>query len=67
MNDADMQAQLELLDDLLKAANTVLDGLRTDESVASVWQQRRAEIAALRQRVHAMRDAHLGHLTEVRR
>jgi hypothetical protein len=59
MNDADMQAERELLDDLLRTANNVLDDLRTGES-ASVWHQRREEIAALRQRVHAMTDTHLG-------
>jgi hypothetical protein len=67
MKDTDMQAELELLADLRRTADTVLHGLRTGDQSENVWHQRREEIAALRERVHAMRDAHLGHLTEVRR
>jgi hypothetical protein len=61
MNEADMQAERELADDLLRTANDVVDGLRTGEST-NVWQRRRQEIAALRERIRVMRDAHAGPL-----
>jgi hypothetical protein len=61
MNEADMQAERELADDLLRTSNNVLDGLRTRES-ASAWQRRREEIASLRKRIRVMRDAHVGPL-----
>jgi hypothetical protein len=59
MDDAEMQAENELVADLHRMARTIQADLRTGESPTE-WKDRRAEIAALRQRVRTMRARHLG-------
>ena len=59
MDDAEMQAENELVADLHRMARTIQAGLQAGES-STVWKDRRAEIAALRQRVRTMRARHLG-------
>ena len=59
MNDADMQAEQELMADLQRMAETVCDRFNAGDPPA-VWQGRREQIAALQQRVRALRAQHLG-------
>ena len=59
MDEAELQAERELIDDLGRMASTVHAGIQPDDT-RTVWKQRRAQIAALRERVRAMRDRHLG-------
>ena len=54
-----MQAERELSADLRRMADIVVAGLELGEA-PTVWQARRAQIAALRQRIRSMRDRHLG-------
>jgi uncharacterized protein with HEPN domain len=59
MNNADMQAEDELVTDLHRMADTVVAGLQRGDS-PTVWQAHREHIAELRQRIRAMRALHLG-------
>jgi hypothetical protein len=59
MNDTELQAERELVADVDRMAGTVMAGLQRGETPV-VWQERREQIAALRQRIRAMRDRQLG-------
>jgi hypothetical protein len=60
MNAAGVEkADRELMADVQRMASVVLLGLGTDEP-SSVWRERRAQIAALRERIRATRERHLG-------
>ena len=54
MNDTELRAEREVLGDLGRMAGTVVAGLQRGEPPA-VWQERREQIAALRQRIRALR------------
>jgi hypothetical protein len=59
MNDADLQAEHELVAEVCRMADSVVAGMQLGAAPTD-WQQRREQIAALRQRIRAMRDRHLG-------
>jgi hypothetical protein len=59
MDDANMQAERELLVDVQAMACIVVEALQADDSAAA-WKARREEIAKLRERIRTMRDRHLG-------
>jgi hypothetical protein len=58
MNDADLRAERELAHDLDRMAQAVWEGLQAGEPPA-VWEERRRQIAALRQRIRTMRARHI--------
>jgi hypothetical protein len=59
MNNAAMQAEHDLAADLQAMARLVQTGVQLGES-PTVWKARREQIAALRERIRALRDRHLG-------
>jgi hypothetical protein len=59
MNDAEMEAENELVAEVLRLARTVQAGLRAGDP-PTLWKKRREQIAVLRQRIRTMRARHLG-------
>jgi hypothetical protein len=57
-DDADRQAERELLAEVCRLANNVLADLRRGEA-PTAWKARREQVAELRQRIRAMRKRRL--------
>ena len=58
MDAAELRAQRELIADIQHLARVVVQGLQMADP-ATVWQARREQIVALRQRIRAMRQQYL--------
>ncbi|MBV9582975.1 MAG: hypothetical protein JO057_30695 [Chloroflexi bacterium] len=61
MDEADLEAELELAADLNQMVHDIQTGFHMGEP-PSVWMARRRQIAGLRQRIRVMRARHLAGL-----
>lgn len=59
MNDNEMEAENELVADVVRMAHTVQADLLAHKAPTE-WRERRDQIIELRQQIRVMRDRHLG-------
>ncbi len=59
MNEKEMEAENQLIADVVRMAHTVQADLLA-HTAPTVWRERRDQIVELRQRIRVMRDRHLG-------